>query len=263
MFIMILICCITLFFIVFGLKRFNFCSPGEAGWITEIPIAHRGLFSEVFEENSISAFNNAILNGYAIELDVRHTKDNIPMVIHDNHLKRLTGVDVRLSDLTMDEAKKLTLLKNGEQIPTLQEVLDTVDGQVPLLVEIKSFHLVGAFEEAVVDILREYQGEYAVQSFNPFACKLVKKRLPEINVGLLLDDIPGLHNRFLRNFKDNLFAMICSPNFIVYNYDLLEESMAKLYRDAGIPVLGYTLDSSYIAGNEYKAKVDNIIFEDM
>ncbi len=254
---------VILFCVIFGLKRYNYCSPAETGWITQIPIAHRGLFSNVIEENSIGAFKNAILKGYAIELDLRHTQDNIPMVIHDNNLKRLTGHDVRLSDLSMAEAKQLTLQKTGEKIPTLDEVLEIVDGQVPLLIEIKAFHLVGAFEEAVVDVLKDYHGEYAIQSFNPFVCRLFKKRIPELTVGLLLDDISGFHIRFFRNIKDNLFTMVSSPNFISYNYHLLEDNMLDLYRDAGIPVIGYTLDGSYIGSNKYQSKVDNIIFEDM
>ena len=56
-------------------------------------IAHRGLYNRLdTPENSMKAFENAILKGYAIELDINMTKDGHLVVFHDSNLKRMTGI---------------------------------------------------------------------------------------------------------------------------------------------------------------------------
>ena len=87
--------------------------------------AHRGLFDnkKIFE-NTIKAFDNAFKNNYdGIELDVRLTKDNIPIVIHDSFLSRVFKVRGRVKDYTYKE------LKNKEKrIPKLDEVIKRLKG---------------------------------------------------------------------------------------------------------------------------------------
>ena len=62
-------------------------------WLTERPIAHRGLHdgNVAVMENSLSAFEAAIAGGYAIECDVMLSKDRVPVVFHDASLERVTG----------------------------------------------------------------------------------------------------------------------------------------------------------------------------
>ncbi len=87
---------------VFSLRRFNFCSPREVQWLKDTPIAHRGLHDDTRDENSLSAFAHAVYRGYAIELDVRLTKDEVPVVFHDDNLSRLCGVDKSVSEMELD-----------------------------------------------------------------------------------------------------------------------------------------------------------------
>ena len=103
-------------------------------------IAHRGLYNnkEGIVENTIKAFNKAIEKGYAIELDVQILKDGNLIVFHDDNLLRLTGINKRVYDSTLEYIKSVNLLNTNEKIPTLKEVLDTVLGKVPLVIEIKS-----------------------------------------------------------------------------------------------------------------------------
>ena len=58
-------------------------------WLVQKRIAHRGLFEEGKPENSLAAFENAIANNYAIELDVRALKDGTIVVFHDDKLGRM------------------------------------------------------------------------------------------------------------------------------------------------------------------------------
>ena len=99
--------------------------------------AHRGLYGGGVPENSLPAFRRAAEMGIGIELDVQLTKDGRVAVFHDAGLRRVCGVDGRLCDRTLAELRRLTLCGSAEHIPTLDEVLETVGGRVPLLVELK------------------------------------------------------------------------------------------------------------------------------
>ena len=101
--------------------------------------AHRGLWNaaEGVPENSLPAFARAAEQGYAIELDIQITKDGRIVVFHDDTMKRMCGNEGKISDYTYEELQQFHLGDSTEKIPLLREVLQTVDGRVPLLIEIK------------------------------------------------------------------------------------------------------------------------------
>ena len=78
------------------------------GVFRSVQYAHRGLHNRELgiPENSMAAFRKARELGYGVELDVHLTKDGQLAVIHDKSLKRTTGVDAEVSDLTMEELKR-------------------------------------------------------------------------------------------------------------------------------------------------------------
>ena len=102
-------------------------------------VAHRGLHNEEFTENGLKAFKNAIDHNVALELDVHLTKDNQLIVCHDSDLKRTTGKVGIIEELTVEQIKNHYKLLDGGSVPTLQEVLDLVNEQVPILVELKTW----------------------------------------------------------------------------------------------------------------------------
>lgn len=102
-------------------------------------IAHRGLHNEVFTENGMKAFQNAIDHGVAFEFDIHLTKDNELVVCHDENLIRTTGKNGIIEDLTLKEIKDNYHLLDGGEIPTLQEVLDLNKEKVPMVIEMKVF----------------------------------------------------------------------------------------------------------------------------
>lgn len=92
-------------------------------------IAHRG-FSGIYPENTMLAFKKAIeIGADGIELDVHLSKDGQVMIIHDEALKRTTGLDGVISDYTRAELEKISAgkTKNDEfgftPIPSLEEYL--------------------------------------------------------------------------------------------------------------------------------------------
>ncbi len=102
-------------------------------------IAHRGLHNEKFTENGMKAFQNAIDHGVAFEFDIHLTKDKQLVVCHDENLKRTTGKEGIIEDLTLKEIKDNYRLLDGGEIPTLQEVFDLNKERVPMVIELKVF----------------------------------------------------------------------------------------------------------------------------
>ena len=94
-------------------------------------IAHRG-DSHNHLENSLVAFRSAIEMGVGIEIDIRHTQDGKPIVMHDETLAR-TGIgdrcllDTPIPQLTLHQIRTHCRLKNGESIPLLEDVLRLVN----------------------------------------------------------------------------------------------------------------------------------------
>ncbi|MDB5181934.1 MAG: glycerophosphoryl diester phosphodiesterase, partial [Candidatus Saccharibacteria bacterium] len=81
-------------------------------------VGHRGASGQELE-NTIRSFKLAKELGVdAIELDILATKDGKIVVCHDNDLKRLSGQQLCISDITYQELAEIHL-HNGETIPLL------------------------------------------------------------------------------------------------------------------------------------------------
>ena len=150
--------------------------------------AHRGLHDNSGDapENSLRAFEKACQAGYGIELDVRYSKDGVIVVFHDDDLKRVCGVDAPVSEKTAAELKSIRLAKSDETIPTFDEALKVIGGRVPMIVEIKTGPDVQKLTREVIDRLKEYDGAYCLESFNPLAMGAAKKYAPEVIRGQLV-----------------------------------------------------------------------------
>ena len=99
-------------------------------------IGHRG-FPRRYPENTIASFLGALLYGaHGVELDVRMSKDNYPVVIHDEDLERVAGLSMRVSEATLRELKRVHL-GMAQTIPTLGEVLEAIPKAYEVFVEIK------------------------------------------------------------------------------------------------------------------------------
>ncbi len=148
------------------------------GWL----YAHRGLHNNRSDapENSLKAFGLAVDNHYGIELDVQLTKDGVPVVIHDYNLKRACTVKRKVAEATYEELQQYRLFQSEERIPTLKEVLALVNGRVPLIVELKIPWSPGPTCEAVSKLLKEYQGIYCIESFNPFGLAWYRRHYPRV-----------------------------------------------------------------------------------
>ena len=172
-------------------------------FVCNTPIAHRGLHEGV-PENYRAAFTRAIEENYAIEADVRRTKDGTLVIIHDDNLKRLTGEPGKVSETSWRDLSAMRLKGTQERILTLEECLEHIDGKTPLLLEVKDLYTVKNFPEEVVRTMKQYRGEYALQSFNPFYVYKFKQMAPEV-------------------LRGQLAMSIFSPDVLISCRDTLEE----------------------------------------
>ena len=140
-------------------------------------IAHRGLHNKEFTENGLKAFQNAIDHNVAFEYDIHITKDGKLIVCHDEDLKRTTGKEGIIEDLTTDEIRKNYRLFDGGVVPTFEEVVELNHNQVPMVIELKVFRknykeLCAAFKKSV-GLLTEKEKVMLI-SFDPRALVRVR-----------------------------------------------------------------------------------------
>ncbi len=238
-------------------------------FLYQTPIAHRGLHGNGIPENSFAAFANAIKEGYAIEMDVRFSKDKQVVVFHDETLLRMTGHPSKVCDLTYRELCALSLAGSGEKIPLFSDFLSFVDGRVPLLIEIKHVGEIPGIVEATVDLLKNYKGDYAVQSFNPLYVRKARKLLPDVFVGQLAskgskqDFAAAPRLWFVKSFMMQrlMFNFLSKPDFVSYNVDNMPYKRALRYKSAPGKALLCWVVRTKEDYEKIKNLTDNIIFE--
>ncbi len=186
--------------------------------------AHRGLHDNKTDapENSINAFRKAVENGYGIELDVQLTSDKKLVVFHDGSLERMCGVDKMLYKCGYEELQKLHLADSDSKIPLFSEVLETVAGKVPLIVEVKSEGDPIATSKAAAEMLDNYKGIFCVESFHAGAVRWFRKNRPQWIRGQLSLDYFKWKSKanWLTKLlaSDLMFNFLSRPDFIAYDH---------------------------------------------
>ena len=186
--------------------------------------AHRGLhdLGRGIVENTLPAFEAARDNGYGMELDIQFSKDMQVVVFHDNDLLRLCGDSRRVCQLTLAELKAIPLAgREDALIPTLREVLDAVDGKTPLLIELKNGGSNPRLCQALMDMLRDYRGEYIVESFNPLIVAWFRLHAPRVVRGQLVGplqsyrpEVNGITGFVMAGL---LLNCLSRPDFVAYD----------------------------------------------
>lgn len=205
-------------------------------------IAHRGYFDNNLScpENSLPAFKRAVDAGYGIELDVQLTKDGQMVVFHDPSLKRMCGISKKVTACTYEELKSCRLLGTSHSIPLFTEVLNLINGKVPLVIEIKPEGDYMNTARQLAHILKNYNGIYCIQSFHPFVLRWFRKNHPEVIRGILSTNFRK--NKIKRDpftgflLTNLLLNWYFKPDYIAYNHKYANEFSYKLCRRLYRPV---------------------------
>ncbi|MBQ9767985.1 MAG: glycerophosphodiester phosphodiesterase [Lachnospiraceae bacterium] len=233
---------------------------------TKVYIAHRGLFdNENIPENSRSAFREAMRHGYGIELDVRLTKDLVPVVFHDDTLLRMCGVEKKVSECTYEELCTYSLLGTEKKIPTLVVALKDIAGSVPVLVEIKAGRDWKRTAAETAAVLDSYNGVYAVQAFHPMVLVWFRKHRPQVLRGQLSTDYRRDHVKctwLQKAVRTDLWCNVLTyPDFISFRYTMTDLWVYRLWkRRYGGTGFGWTIRSKEELRQAEK-EFDGIIFD--
>ena len=212
--------------------------------------AHRGFHDKpTIPENSMAAFRRAIEHGFPVEFDVHLLSDGTLAVFHDEDLERQTGVKGRIEDETLSGLEKFRLEGTDERIPTFDEVLELFeDTKLPLLIELKPSrgnHV--ALADKACARLKDYTGEYVIESFDPRALVEVRRTAPENAVGQLSQDFiknrEGLPLYQAVILKNMLYNLKVKPDFIAYRYDDISCAAPQKAIKRGIPAAVWTIDN--------------------
>ncbi|WP_036436718.1 glycerophosphodiester phosphodiesterase family protein [Mycoplasma elephantis] len=230
-------------------------------WLRKKFIAHRGFHNEIYPENSLGAFQYAIDNNFAIELDIHLLKDGNIIVFHDDNLYRMTGFNRDIKNTTWTEIKDLRLKNTEYCIPLFSNVLELVAGKVPLLIEFKTGSKNHALEEKAWEILKNYKHEYAIQSFDPFIVFWFRKNAPFVIRGILSGSFKNEKLPFYKKFilKKLLLRKKIRPDFINYEIDFLKSKIILKLSKKNI-ILGWTARNKKTFFDNYNLGY-NCIFE--
>ncbi|MFC2948242.1 glycerophosphodiester phosphodiesterase [Virgibacillus sediminis] len=207
--------------------------------------AHRGA-SGYSPENTMPAFQLAYEMGTdGIETDVQLTKDGIPVLIHDEQVKRTTNGRGYIKDLTFEEVKRLDAGSwfssrfTGASIPSLEEFLEWIeDKPLYLNIELKNNKIEYSNLEAIVyDMVLRYglQQHCTLSTFNPESIKKIKKIGTSISAALLTSKA---------EVNPVTFAGNLGADAIHIKYRLFDESVVKEGKTKGMPVRVYTVNKS-------------------
>ena len=214
------------------------------------PIAHRGLHNNKnIIENTIESFELAIKYNYSIELDIVLSKDGEVMVFHDYDLNRLAGINKLIKNCNANELRNIKLLETNSVISSIDEVLYRISGKVPILIEIKEFFHPD-IEERLFEIIRSYDGEIAIQSFNKNSIRWFKKNAPFYKLGL----VSNSQELTVKEISE------LGVDFLALDINILDSSIARNLKSDKFQILTWTVDTP----EKYKKSqkfADNCIFE--
>ena len=223
-------------------------------------IAHRGLHkNKMIPENSMLAFKAAIEKNYAIEFDINITKDNQIVVFHDDDLNRLCNKKENIEDVSYDFLKDLNLYESNEKIPLLKELLDEVAGKIPLIIEIKKHKNIGLLENILLEMLKEYKGEYFICSFEKDILLWLEKNKPKEIRGLIFESLLIKFKKYEKiAFLYKYFKS--KADFISLEDKLIDSSIYDFCKKKELDILVWTIKDKKSFQNIDK-KVSAVIFE--
>ncbi|MCO6185983.1 glycerophosphodiester phosphodiesterase [Rhizobium sp. L1K21] len=226
-------------------------------WLTAQPIAHRGyhdMNSKVWE-NTLSAFSRAIDAGFAIECDLQYAADGVPVVFHDEDLQRLCNIAGRTRDKTSGELALLSVGGTKDRVPTLKQMLQLVNGRVPLVIELKD----GGeddegFAASVLDTLDGYEGDVALMSFKSDFLREFRELGCERPIGLTAEGGRA------ETWEPHFATLDIGFDFISYQAMHLPNPFIDEARKRGIAVITWTVRDA-LARQKTKEFADQMTFE--
>ena len=242
-------------------------------------IGHRGA-SAVAPENTMAAFRKAIEVGAdGIEFDVRLTNDGVPVVIHDDNLRRTNGRPERITDLSAQELRGIDVgtwfsISRGlaanqfkdEPVPTLEELLQEFSTHdVVLYLELKCAPV--EVPRIAATVCRMLQGtpigdRVIVECFDLSAIAEVKRLAPEIKTAALFE--PRVSDPMSVLVGQQLVdrAKAVGADEIALHYRLARRRTVEQARHACMSVAVWTVDDPSWLARSREYGINSLITND-
>jgi glycerophosphoryl diester phosphodiesterase len=208
-------------------------------------IGHRG--ARAYEpENTLRSFKRALeIGADAVELDVRKTKDNQLVVIHDPDVKKTTNGKGLVNELTLKEVKEFST-ERGEKIPTLEEALGFLDKKAKILIELKETGV----EEKVLSLVRGngLQKNVIIVSFIEDALRKVRELDREVEIGLI----------YVQHKNPVKAALELKATYLVSFYKFTHTANVQKAHENGLKVIVWTVNEPEEVAEYVKKGVDGI-----
>ncbi|WP_404955972.1 glycerophosphodiester phosphodiesterase [Streptomyces sp. 147326] len=206
-------------------------------------VGHRG-DPYRFRENTLPSIRSAFAHGAdAVEIDVRLTRDGVPVLLHDETLQRLWGHDVRLDDVTAPQLKELT--EGG--VPTLRDALMAA-GAGRLMLD-----LPGATSESVrtvVGLVRECGArERTYYCAGPNSMLAVRAADPGAEIALTWTTLSP---------PRRVLIDAVAPRWLNYRFGLVSRELTDALHRDGLLVSAWTADTRWTMKSLVKAGVDAV-----
>ena len=224
--------------------------------VLDRPVAHRGLhdLNRGIPENSPSAFNRACKHNLAIECDIQLSGDNVPVVVHDATIDRVTVQSGRVDQISGGQLARIPLAasKNDDRVLRLDKFLQLIDNRVPLVIELKpqnSFARDTVLARKAAEIVKTYTGLLAFISFSPPLLQFVRKAGFSGPLGIIVTRFEdgaakkqlGPWRRFA--MRHMLHYPMTRFHFVDCDHKALDLPMVRLFRALGFPVATWTITS--------------------
>ncbi len=232
-------------------------------------IAHRGA-SNFAPENTMAAINIALnSNSDYIEIDVHQTLDTTLILMHDESLNRTTNGSGLIKDKTYPEILKLDAGQwfsqeyANEKVPTLESVLQLVNGRCNLIIEIKKGNdYYPGIEKNIINIIKKYNAEKWV-TIHSFSSEILKT-VHAINPNIKLHKLVFAKFKFVpfiistKPEKLNIEALDFVDTFSI-NYFFANKELIKLLKSKGKKINVWTVDDPQTAKDLIALGIDGII----
>ena len=193
-------------------------------------IGHRGAAGHVLE-NTLGSIEKAIeLEVDFVEIDLRLTRDGHVVVLHDATVDRTTNGHGRIKDLTLAQLQRITT-KDGQHVPTLEQVLKLTDGRVGLMLELK----IRGLAKPVTEIVERsgFSNPVIYASFNHDELARIRQILPRAKIMPLFDKAPIR----LKALVANLY-----PTHIGVRFDRMGKRLVDTVHAAEIKIFAYNVN---------------------
>lgn len=210
-------------------------------------IGHRGAMGHE-TENTIASVKKALeLNVDMIEIDVFLIKSGELVVFHDEMLDSLTNTSGKIESFTFDELQKV-IVKGNHRIPTLNEVIETIDKKVPLNIELKGKNTA----KPTFELLEKYyqkgwkKDDFVISSFLWDELEAFRKLDSKIQIAILTEENPldaiaigkklkavAINPWWKTLTKENV-GQIHNEGFQIYTYTVNEPKDIKFVTELGV-----------------------------